>query len=49
MAFSMVRNCCSQADSGHVLKVLSKEVSLLTVQEGELFILMNGGQDREGQ
>ena len=45
----MVRICCSQADLGHVLKVLSKEDSLLTVQEGEHFILMNEGQDREGQ
>jgi len=36
LAFSMVRrSCSSQADSGHVPKVLSKEDSLLTVQEGE--------------
>jgi hypothetical protein len=50
LAFSIVRRSCfSQADSGHVPKVLSKEDSLLTVQEGEHFILMNEGQDRGGQ
>jgi hypothetical protein len=39
LAFSIVRRSCfSQADSGHVPKVLSKEDSLLTVQEGEHFL-----------
>jgi hypothetical protein len=35
LAFSVVRSCFSQADSGHVPKVLSKEESLLTVQQVE--------------